>query len=220
MLGAAPSRLFRRIVLAASLLSSLCTTVASSGQSVQVALATGTKQTVTLTDDGSDSPILHIDLPFKDNVAEVSFNRTYMTLPVDVSVSLSTTNATTYPEGNTYSTLYPPENVVPLGPLFQFELPYDAIEFNDDPTQRVIAVAPVLNPEFRGFFYPADPLGVEVRIRRADGSESFSLEEYVAGGVIIVYKGAFDLAYGGNPPDVIRVSVQPVGYSGVLERQE
>lgn len=149
----------------------------------------------------------------------VAFDRDYTSsLPVGIGVSFSTTNATTYPEGNAYSTLYPPENVVLLGPLLQFELPYSAIKFDDNSAQKVVIVAPVLNPEYRGFFDPADPLGVEVRIRRADGRESFSLEEYVAGGAIIVYKGAFDLAYGGNPPDVVSVSVQPVDYSGVLKQ--
>lgn len=179
-----------------------------------------TRQTVTLTDDGSDSPTLNIFLPFQEGVSGIGFDRDYVNLPVDVGISFSTTNATTYPEGDAYSTLYPPENVVPLGPLLQFEFPYDAIKFNDDPARKVVIAVPALNPEYRGFFDPVDPLGVEVRIKRADGSESFSLEEYVAGGGIVIYKGAFDRAYGGNPPDIIRVGVQPVDYSGVRERRE
>lgn len=169
-----------------------------------------------LTDDGSGSPTLTIFLPFQKGVSGVGFDRDYVRLPVDVGVSFSTTNATTYPEEDAYSKLYPPENVVPLGPLLR-EFPYDAIKFRDDPAQRVVIAVPALNPKFRGFFGLADPLGVELRIRRADGSESFSLEEYVAGGSIILYKGVFDRAFGDSPPDIISVSVQPVDYSGVLE---
>lgn len=120
------------------------------------------EQTIILTDDGSDSPTLNIFPSFQGSSAAVIFDRDYMTLPVDVGVFFSTINATTYPEGDAYSKLYPSENVVPLGPLFQFELFYSAIKFNDDPVQKVMIVAPVLNPEYRGFFDPADPLGVEV----------------------------------------------------------
>jgi hypothetical protein len=80
---------------------------------------TGTEQMVTLTDDGSGSPTLTIFLPFQKGVSGVGFDRDYVRLPVDVGVSFSTTNTTTYPEEDAYSKLYPPENVVPLGPLLR-----------------------------------------------------------------------------------------------------
>jgi hypothetical protein len=194
-------------------------TVLTTVSSVSVKIAeSDAEQTMTLTDDGSGSPAVNILLKFQDDISAIAFDRDYLNLPTDVGVSFSTTNATSYPAEEAYSKLYPPENVVPLGPLLSFEFLYSAIKFNDDAAQKVVIVVPLLSPQYRGFFDPADPLGVEVRIKRADGSESFSLEEYVAGGVITVFKGVLDRAYGDTPPDIISVSVQPVDYSGVLKQ--
>lgn len=196
----------------------LSAVVVGPDRDAHAATAVDPEQTLTLTDDGSGSPTLNIFLPFEEGVLGIGLSRDCVNLPADVTVAFS--DATSYPEGDLDSTPYPPESVVPLGPLFRLELPYAALRLDGNPKQRVIAVAPALYPEYRDFFEPTDPLGVEVRIKRADGSESFSLEEYVAGGGIVLHKGAFDLTYGDGPPDIISVSVQPVDYSGVLGQPE
>lgn len=196
----------------------LAAAIAGPNRDVHAETAVDTEQIVTVTDDGSHSPTLTILLPFEEGVLGIGLSRDCVNLPVDIRVTFS--DPANDPEGDPDSTPYPPESVIPLGPLFRLELPYAALKLDGDPAQKVMAVAPALYPEYRDFFEPTDPLGVEMRIRRADGSESFALEEYVAGGGIILYQGAFDRAYGDEPPDVISVSVQPVDYDGVLGPHE
>ena len=218
--GAALSRLSVRAAVAVFAVTSadLVAVVAGSDRDDQAVTAVDPEQTLTLTDDGSGSPTLNIFLPFEEGVFGIGLSRDCVKLPIDVRVAFSDT--ANDPDEDPDRTPDSPESVIPLGPLFWLELPYAALKLGGDPAQKVMAVAPALDPEYRDFFEPTDPLGVEVRIRRADGSESFSLEAYTAGGGVIFYKSAFDRAYGDSPPDIISVSVQPVDYDGVLGPHE
>lgn len=175
------------------------------------------ERVVTIRDDDSDRPVDIVFSPYGQHVGSVGIASQFLETPIDVTISVSPMNATSYPSGKAYGKLYPAENVVPAGPLMTFEFPYDALTLNDETMQKLILVAPA---RYENLPLEAnDPLGAEVRITRADGSEDFYLDEYIPGGIIIIFRENLEQAYGNTPPETVRISVQPVDYSGVLERR-
>jgi PKD repeat protein len=136
--------------------------------------------------------------------------------PTEAKFSLSSQAATTYPEGASFEKLYPKGNVVPIGPLVTFELPFDSIATSDSESLILFIVTPAIyeNVEFEDYA----ETGVEVRIQRADGTEKFYLEDSFPGGRVVFTDNTFTEIYKDNNSAIIRVSVQPVDYLGVTRR--
>jgi hypothetical protein len=133
----------------------------------------------------------------------------------EVKVKVSSTPATTYPDNETFRKLYPAGNVVPIGPLIIFELPYAALTMSSNDAREILSVVPGIYEDVEMDEYAE--LGVEVRIQRADGTENFYLDYYAEGGFVDFYRDTFKKAYGDNPPATIKVSVQPIDYLGVTK---
>jgi PKD repeat protein len=136
--------------------------------------------------------------------------------PTEAKFSLSSQAATTYPEGASFEKLYPKGNVVPIGPLVTFELPYNSISTSASESLILFIVKPAIyeNVEFEDYA----ETGIEVRIQRADGTEKFYLEDSFPGGRVVFTENTFTEIYKDNSSAIIRVSVQPVDYLGVTKR--
>jgi PKD repeat protein len=150
--------------------------------------------------------------------ASFSVGPNAITKTTSIEFTLSSTPATTYPDDSTFKKLYPSENVVPIGPVVTFELRYDSIVTSDSETIGLFVATPALyeNVQFEDYA----ETGIEVRILRADGTEDFYLEDSFPGGSVVFYDDTFAHTYGNNPPEIIKVSVQPVDYLGVTQRIE
>ena len=154
---------------------------------------------------------------FQGNIGGFGFAPDAFAAPFTAQVDVSTANTTAYPDDPDFSARYPAENVTAIGPLLTLAVPYSALRRNGDPAQKAIAAAPALYQQYRSSYEPTDPLGVEVRILRPDGTEDFYLEDYIAGGQIVVLGEALDAAFAdGTPPSTLTISFQPVDLSRVL----
>ncbi len=150
---------------------------------------------------------------FEGDIGGFGFIPKAFTAPFIAQVDVSTTNTLAYPDDPTFAKRYPAANVTPIGPLVTLQVPYNALTRNDDSAQKIVVASPMLYQQYRGKYEPTDPVVVEVRILRPDGSQDFSLEDYIAGGQIVILGETIHAAFVGSTPlETLTISFQPVDY--------
>lgn len=175
-----------------------------------------------ITQEITEKALAEIDLlavDFQGDVGGFGFVPDAFTAPFTAQVSVSA-NTLVYPDDPAFAESYPAANVTPIGPLVTLQVPYRSLTRNDDPAQKIVVASPVLYRQYQGKYEPTDPVVVEVRILRPDGSQDFSLEDYVAGGRIILLGETIDAAFAGSPPpETLTISFQPVDYGATSPGQ-
>ena len=134
-----------------------------------------------------------------------------------VTAEVATTPPSSYPED--IAAWVPPESIAYLGSRVETEFSAAALDLNPAEQFDLLYLVPALND----FDTEGGPtVAAEVRITLPDGSDYVYLDDYTPNGAVIIRNTTLLLAYGSaNPsasrisvPGTIKISVQPIDFSG------
>ena len=160
--------------------------------------------TQTLGPDGGS-----IVVGFLGEPREVAFAPGALLREVDITVSVSATPDTDYPDYPALREIYPPELLNYISPKLTAELPSDALDWqNDDATADLINFDPGVNP---GAYDEDMLISAEIRIRMKNGENNLDFANYDLGDYAVLGPVPLRLSYQyGGVPVITSISVQIV----------
>ena len=147
--------------------------------------------------------------------ASAYFDEGALQADTKVTVTISETPATNYPEDDYFAQNYPADKVRHLGPLVTTEVPMNALNWQGSSEDTLVLVTPSF---YKGALETTETRNIfmEVRILRPDGQLVFYTFDYGFFGDAAINNLFLQTNLLGSVPETLKISVQAVDLSEVL----